>query len=243
MMVVLAACKDETMVSDAPEPGNETYAAFLQFSTTGLTKPSWSYSSVIASYDPSTGVTTIETYDDSTMFGKFILSFTGGGPGKYRYAVTGSPTDTNQVDIWFAPLYSGTPTGVFELTGIPEDSLDATVSVNYFGGIGDSISGTMSASLKLAGSSPPFTAILYSGKFLVKRTAPPQGKPSTHARSGSDPFGFTRLTTQATGPRFKFNQSARSWTRGELCQNLKLLPQTTPIFDREGRAGALDEGG
>jgi len=177
MFVALTACKNETMVSDAPEPGNETYVEFLQFSTTGLTRSSWSYSSVIAGYDPSTGITTIATHDDSTMFGKFILSFTGGEPGKYRYTVTGSPTDTNQVDIWFAPLYSGTPTGVFELTGLSADSLDATVFVNYFGGIGDSISGTMSASLKLAGSSPPFKPILYSGRFLVKRTAPPQGVP------------------------------------------------------------------
>ena len=167
--IALIGCKNEASMPDTGDPGNTTYEEFVEFLTSGLTTTSWSYSSIEATYDAAMNVTTLETTDDPAISGKIMVSFAGGAPGTYRYAL-GGINDTNQVYIWFAPPYSGTPGSVFELTGVPADGLQATVTVEYFGDVGDSVTGAMSASLKLLGSSPPFNVVLYSGTFRVMRS-------------------------------------------------------------------------
>jgi len=165
--LAFASCEEEMTMTE--DPGNTSYEESVDFLTAGLTQTSWTYSSIEATYDQAMNVTTLETRDDPAVYGKTIISFAGGAAGTYRYAIDGAP-DTNQVYIWFAPPYSGVPGSVFELTGLATDSLEATVTVAYFGDVGDSVTGSMSASLKLVGSSPPFTMILHSGTFRVMRS-------------------------------------------------------------------------
>jgi len=168
---VVLGCRRESIPADGePEIEPAPQADSVSFVATGITSGSRSYSTVRAYYDDSLSMTVIETFDDSSAVGKFILSFRGVAAGEYRYTVTGGPTDTNHVYMKFVPLYgAGNPLGVFELTGIPADSLEATVTVDYYGDVGDTISGSMEGILKLVGFVPPFKSLLHSGQFRVKR--------------------------------------------------------------------------
>jgi len=168
---VVAGCRRESVPTDGGlqiEP--ELQPDSLSFVATGITNGSRSYATMRAYYDNASSMTIIETFDDSSAVGKFILSFRGMSAGKYRYTVTGGPSDTNHVSMKFVPVYNGgNPLAVFELTGIPADSLEATVTVDHYGDVGESISGSMDGILKVVGFIPPFKSLLHSGRFRVKR--------------------------------------------------------------------------
>jgi hypothetical protein len=98
------------------------------------------------------------------------LVLQGGGPGTYRYHVTGSAADTNQVFLRFVPqYYNGSPSAEFLLTGRPADSLEAEVTILSFGAPGDTVEGRFAATLALAGGGGT-RILMYGGTFLARRT-------------------------------------------------------------------------
>jgi hypothetical protein len=170
-LIAIGGCKEEDNPSSPntqpPEP-----VVTIQFSATNLTDPSWSFINASARYDSVLRETSIETFDDSTSAGKFLLRFKGDQPDTLIYDLTpASGGSRNEVYSRFVPGYYGsTPTGVFALTGIASDSLYAEVIVTRFGVVGDTVAGTFTSRLKLVGASPKFTILLHEGRFKVKRT-------------------------------------------------------------------------
>ena len=173
IIMVVFGCRNDTSIttSGSGQSGQPpTFTQRLSFSVTGLSGSLRMYTKFSAAYHLSTNETTIETLDDSSTAGKFYMRIRGGSAGSFRYEVTGSPADVNQVYIRFVSSYNGsTPSAVFELTGVPEDSLEAVVNVQHFGTVRDSITGTLSAKLKLTSPAMKFTIILHSGTFSVQR--------------------------------------------------------------------------
>lgn len=165
--LVIAGCKKEEAVNNVGVPA---FTQHLSFSATGVSGSSRSYSRLSAGYNASTNETTIETLDDSTTAGKFILRFHGSTAGMYVYNVKGSPSDIDQVYMRFVPGYTGgSPSGVFELTGSPADSLEAEVIVQHYGSVRDSITGDFSAFLRLTTPATDFKTLVHSGTFAVQR--------------------------------------------------------------------------
>jgi hypothetical protein len=170
-LIAIAGCKEDSNPAGSNTPPPEPVAT-VQFTTTNLSEPSWSFISASARYDSVAHQTTIETFDDSTLAGKFSLRFKGDQPDTLIYDLTpASGGARNEVYSRFVPGYYGsTPTGIFELTGVASDSLYAEVIVTRFGVVGDTVAGTFTSRLKLAGASPKFTILLIDGRFKVKRT-------------------------------------------------------------------------
>lgn len=161
-------CKEDSVVGGTP--GTSAFTQVMQFSASGVTGSSRSYTRCTASYDPVTHWTTVETLDDSAAKGKFVMQFHGNGAGTYAYSVTGSSSDLNQISMRFVPSYTNSaPDAVFELTGNPADSLEAQLSLIHFGAVQDSVTGTFSARLRMTHPSVNFKILLYSGSFTAKR--------------------------------------------------------------------------
>jgi hypothetical protein len=166
-VLIVVGCRKDEAVNNVGIPG---FTQHLSFSATGVSGSSRTYSRISASYNSSTNETTIETLDDSTTAGKFILRFHGGTAGMYVYNVKGSPLDVDQVYMRFVPSYTGTsPSGVFELTGVPDDSLEAEVIIQHYGTVRDSITGEFSAFLRLTAPVVDFKTLVHSGSFTVRR--------------------------------------------------------------------------
>ena len=167
-LIVAAGCRKDEITGSS---GNtNTFSQELQFSATGVTGSSRTYSRVSAAYDVSTNEMTIETLDDSLTMGKFLMRFHGNMAGTYVYDVTGSASDLNQVYMRFVPNYSGhTPSAIFELTNVPGDSLQAVVVILHFGTVQDSVTGTFSGLLRLTNPSVNFKSLVHSGSFRAKR--------------------------------------------------------------------------
>jgi hypothetical protein len=170
-LIAIGGCKEEDNPTTSNTPPSEP-APTIQFSATNISQTSWSFVSASARYDSALGETTVETFDDSALTGKFSLRFKGDRPDTLIYDLTpASGGARNEVYSRFVPGYYGsTPTGVFELTGVASDSLYAEVIVTRFGVVGDTVAGTFTSRLKLAGVSPKFTILLVDGTFKVKRT-------------------------------------------------------------------------
>lgn len=170
-ILLMAGCRrDDLPFDDGPVlPPDGSFEGRMSFSWTGLPSPSRVYSKVRAAYNASTGVTTIETTNDSLLFGRVQIAVRGGGPGTYRYSVTGSPGDTNQVFMRFVPLYyNGAPSPEFVLTGRPADSLEAEVAMQTFGAPGDTIAGSFAGRLTLPGGGTN-RILIYNGVFAARR--------------------------------------------------------------------------
>ena len=166
--ILAIGCKEDSVVGGTP--GTNAFSQVMQFSVSGVSGSSRSYTRCTASYDPVTHWTTVGTLDDSASKGKFVLQFHGNGAGTYAYNVTGSSSDVNQVSMRFVPSTSNNaPDAVFELTGNPADSLQAQLEVAHFGALQDSVTGTFSAWLRMTSPSMNFKILVYSGSFTAKR--------------------------------------------------------------------------
>lgn len=168
-VLMTAGCRrnDLPVTSDdepVPLPGEQV----LSFTWNGIPAQR-QFSLVRARYDQTGNMTTIESFNDSTQSGKFVLQFIGDEPGRYVHRMYGGPSDSDQVFIRFISRYVGSlPVGRFELTGITTDSLEAEVLVSRYGAIGDTISGTFNARLKEIGSNDG-KVTLSGGRFTALR--------------------------------------------------------------------------
>jgi hypothetical protein len=132
--------------------------------------PSRVYTDILAGYDESTAITTIETAGDSLTKGKFVLRLHGGRTGLYQYSVRGSSADINEIDMRFVSQYQGSlPSSVFKLTGNPLDSLYAQVTISKFSVVGDSIIGIFGGQLKMVDPPMQFKIFVFNGEFKVQR--------------------------------------------------------------------------
>lgn len=172
VLLLLNGCRRNAVTTDGNSqpvdpPPSASFEQSLSFSWTG-TNQFRRYSKIQAHYSDASGLTTIETFDDSTTLGKVFVQIRGNRASMYRYNVTGSPQDTNQVYIKFIPAFTGSsPSAHFELTGIPADSLEAEVEISHFGAARDSIVGTIAATLKA--TSINARILLYDGRFKAQR--------------------------------------------------------------------------
>jgi hypothetical protein len=170
--LLVNGCRRGVVPADETSKLSEPIQSFeqsLSFSWTG-TSQYRRYSKIFAFYSGVSGQTIIETFDDSTTAGKLFVQIRGDKVGIFRYNVTGSPTDTNQLNIRFVPAFNGSsPAARFELTGIATDSLEAEVVITYFGAARDSIVGTIAAVLKATTPIPGAKILLYDGRFKVQR--------------------------------------------------------------------------
>lgn len=163
--------RDDLPFDDGPTGGTDgEFIQRLSFSWTGLPSSFRTYTKLRAAYSSAANLTTIETTNDSLLFGRVQLAIHGGAPGRYRYRVTGSVEDTNQVFLRFVPQYfNGLPSPEFLLTGRPADSLEAEVTILTFGAPGDTIEGRFAATLALAGGGGT-RILMYDGAFTARRT-------------------------------------------------------------------------
>jgi hypothetical protein len=171
-VLLIAGCRREDLpFDDGPvAPPGGTFDARMSFNWTGLPSSFRSYTRMRVAYAAAANVTTIETVDDSLRYGRLQMTIQGGTPGTYRYHVTGSAADTNQVFLRFVPqYYNGTAVAEFLLTGQPADSLEAEVTILSFGAPGDTVEGRFAATLAMAGGGGT-RILIYGGTFLARRT-------------------------------------------------------------------------
>ncbi len=172
-LLVLSLCTVDCRRNDLPveiddDPDPLPVEEELSFTWNGI--PSHKlFNRLSAGYNLAGDITTIATFNDSTLYGKFFLQFMGDEVGRYVYRVYGGPSDSNQVFIRFVPDYAGSQAlGLFELTGLAADSLEAEVQVTHFGEIGGTVSGTFGARLKDIGPSGA-KVVLSGGTFTAPR--------------------------------------------------------------------------
>jgi hypothetical protein len=168
--LMIAGCRRDDLPFDdgLVNPPGDTFTQQVSFNWTGLPSSFRQYSKVRAAYSTATNSTTIETLNDSLLYGRLQLVIRGGGVGTYRYRVTGGPGDTSDVFMRFVPLYyNGLPSPEFVLTGRPADSLEAEVTIRTFGEPGDTIAGSFTGTLALPSGGTRI--LIYGGAFVGRR--------------------------------------------------------------------------